>query len=81
MECASYLQRIGFVGAPQLDLATLRRLHRGHLQHIAYEKLDVQLGRRVTLNPEDAFAKLVDNERGGWCYEMNGLFHWALDSA
>ena len=65
MDCADYLRRIGFVGAPQLDLATLRRLQRGHLQHIPYENFDVQLGRRVTLDPQDAFAKLVSAGRGG----------------
>lgn len=80
MDCASYLRRIGFAGVLQLNLATLCRLHRGHLQHIAYENLDVQLGRRTGLKPEDAFAKLVDNERGGWCYEMNGLFRWVLEA-
>lgn len=80
MDLASYLDRIGFVGHPEPDLATLRRIQRGHLEHIPYENLDVQLGRRVTLEPQDAFAKLVAGKRGGWCYEMNGLFRWALES-
>jgi N-hydroxyarylamine O-acetyltransferase len=80
MNMSSYLERIGFVGRPQADLATLRRLQLGHLEHIAYENLDVQFGRRVTLKPQDAFDKLVSRGRGGWCYEMNGLFRWALES-
>jgi N-hydroxyarylamine O-acetyltransferase len=80
MNISSYLDRIGFVGRPQPDLATLRRLQLGHLEHIAYENFDVQFGRRLTLDPQDAFAKLVDKGRGGWCYEMNGLFRWALES-
>jgi N-hydroxyarylamine O-acetyltransferase len=80
MDCSSYLARIEFAGRPQTDLATLRRLQAGHLKHIAFENLDVQFGRRITLNHEDAFAKLVTNRRGGWCYEMNGLFRWALES-
>jgi N-hydroxyarylamine O-acetyltransferase len=80
MNCSVYLDRIGFVGRAQADLATLRRLQRGHLEHIPFENLDVQFGRRVTLDPKDAFAKLVSGGRGGWCYEMNGLFGWALES-
>jgi arylamine N-acetyltransferase len=80
MNMSSYLERIGFVGRPQADLATLRRLQLGHLEHIAYENLDVQFGRRVTLDAQDAFHKLVSSGRGGWCYEMNGLFRWALES-
>jgi N-hydroxyarylamine O-acetyltransferase len=80
MDCASYLGRIGFVGRPRPDLDTLRRLQLGHIQRIAFENLDVHLGRRVTLDPETAFSKLVTSRRGGWCYEMNGLFHWVLES-
>lgn len=48
------------------------------MAHIPYENFDVQLGRRLTLAPEDAFDKLVTRRRGGWCYEMNGLLRWAL---
>jgi N-hydroxyarylamine O-acetyltransferase len=80
MELPSYLQRIGFIGAARPDLATLRRIQRGHLTHIPYENLDVQLGRRLTLSPEAAFDKLVTRRRGGWCYEMNGLLKWALET-
>lgn len=80
MNLDCYLARIGFSGTPAPDLAVLRRLQRGHLEHIPYENLDVQFGRRVTLDPERAFAKLVAGGRGGWCYEMNGLFRWALES-
>ncbi|MDE2483484.1 MAG: arylamine N-acetyltransferase [bacterium] len=43
-----------------------------------YENLDVQFGRRVTLDVADAYAKIVEGGRGGWCYEMNALFAWAL---
>jgi N-hydroxyarylamine O-acetyltransferase len=80
MDLAAYLDRIGFAGRALPDLATLRRIQRSHLENIPYENLDVQLGRRVTLEPRDAFAKLVAGRRGGWCYEMNGLFRWALES-
>lgn len=79
MELQAYLDRIGFTGLPAPDLATLARIQRGHLEHIPYENLDVQLRRPVTVEPRDAFAKLVTAARGGWCYEMNGLFGWALE--
>jgi N-hydroxyarylamine O-acetyltransferase len=75
----AYLDRIGFAGRLAPDLATLRRIQRGHLENIPYENFDVQLGRHITLEPKDAFAKLVTARRGGWCYEMNGLFRWALE--
>lgn len=80
MDCDAYFRRVGYAGNPRPDLATLRALQRAHLQHIPFENLDVQLGRRVTVKPEDAYAKLVAAGRGGWCYEMNGLFFWVLES-
>ncbi len=78
MEIVSYLNRIGLARRPETDLAGLTALHRAHLLAIPYENLDVQLGRPVTLALEPIFEKLVTNRRGGWCFEMNGLFGWAL---
>jgi N-hydroxyarylamine O-acetyltransferase len=76
---ATYLRRIGFAREPSLDLDTLTELHRRHIRGISYEALDVQLRRPVSLDPRDAFRKLVQSSRGGWCYEMNGLFAWMLE--
>src|SRR5690349_13822179 len=78
MQLSAYLDRIGYGGPVRADLATLKALHRAHLLTIPYENLDVQLGRRVTTDPADAYDKIVRRGRGGWCYEMNGLFAWAL---
>jgi N-hydroxyarylamine O-acetyltransferase len=33
---------------------------------------------RRAFSLETVFDKIVDEQRGGWCYEMNGLFGWAL---
>jgi len=78
MNLPAYLQRVRFSGDPRPDLETLRTLHRLHLLHIPYENLDVQLGRPLDLDPGAAFDKLVRRRRGGWCYEMNGVFAEAL---
>jgi N-hydroxyarylamine O-acetyltransferase len=74
MDLQAYFDRIGFTGEARPDLATLRALHRAHLQAIPYENLDVQLRIPLTTDPEAAFDKIVTRRRGGWCYEMNGLF-------
>lgn len=78
MNLAGYLERIGFTGPMRPDLDCLNAVHRGHLRSIAYENLDVQLGRPVDQEPGRIFEKLVSRRRGGWCYEMNGLLGWAL---
>lgn len=80
MDLQAYLERIGFTGEPKADLATLKALHRAHLLAIAYENLDVQFGIPRTPDPTAAFEKLVTQRRGGWCYEMNGLFGLALEA-
>jgi len=78
MRIEAYLERIGYAGPLRPDLATLTALHRAHLLAIPYENLDVQLGNPVTIERPAIFEKMVARRRGGWCYEMNGLFGWAL---
>jgi N-hydroxyarylamine O-acetyltransferase len=73
-----YLARIGYEGPVRPDLACLKSLHRQHLLSISYENLDVQLERPLDLDPQRIFEKIVQQRRGGWCYEMNGMLQWAL---
>ena len=81
MQLAAYLERIGVAGSVENDLSSLQALHRAHLHGITYENLDVQLGRPADLDIERIYRKIVEERRGGWCYEMNGLLGWALAEA
>ncbi|WP_298283840.1 arylamine N-acetyltransferase [Novosphingobium sp.] len=74
----AYLARIGFAGALRPDLATLHAVVSAHVQAIAFENIDVQLGRSLTTDVGAAFAKLIAARRGGWCYEHNGVLGAAL---
>lgn len=74
----AYLGRIGYSAPVRADRQTLFGLHRAHLLAIPYENLDIHLGRTLTLDVDAIFDKIVTCRRGGWCYEMNGLFAWAL---
>lgn len=78
MKLDQYLARIGLTARPPATLEGLRAVHRAHLLAIPYENLDVQFGRKLTTDPAQAFDKIVNRRRGGWCYEMNGLLGWAL---
>jgi N-hydroxyarylamine O-acetyltransferase len=73
-----YLERIRFDGPVCADLKTLGALQRAHTHAIPFENLDVQLGRPVSIALEPSFDKLVRRRRGGWCFEMNRVFGWAL---
>jgi N-hydroxyarylamine O-acetyltransferase len=78
MQLQQYFARIAYDGpaAPTRDV--LANLLRAHVLSVPFENLDVQLSRPTTIDPESAFDKIVTRDRGGWCYEQNGLFGWAL---
>ena len=78
MNLNAYLARIGYEGSLEPTLGTLRDLHHAHLLAIPYENLDIHLGQILRLDEAHIFDKLVTQRRGGWCFEMNGLFAWAL---
>nr|WP_199047636.1 arylamine N-acetyltransferase [Dyella sp. ASV24] len=78
LDLDGYLQRIGFVGEPRVDVATLRSLATAHIEAIPFENLDPLLGQPVSLDLAAIENKLVKNHRGGYCFEQNGLFIAAL---
>jgi N-hydroxyarylamine O-acetyltransferase len=76
----SYFSRTGFQGSASADFATLKGMMRRQLFSVPFENLDVQAGKVVSLAPEVIFEKIVERRRGGYCYEVNGLFTMALDA-
>jgi N-hydroxyarylamine O-acetyltransferase len=75
---ADYYARIAHHGSAGPDLATLHNLMRAQLFSIPFENLDTQAGKIVSMVPEDIVQKLLHNHRGGYCFEVNGLFAMAL---
>ena len=78
MDLDRYLERISFHGDLKPTLDTLGALVRAHVCSVPFENIDVQLGNPLTIEPAAAYEKIVERRRGGWCYEHNGLFGWAL---
>ncbi|MEZ5306560.1 MAG: arylamine N-acetyltransferase [Pyrinomonadaceae bacterium] len=74
MKPSLYLDRIGFVGTPGRDFETLRMLHLNHLMRVPFENLDIERGVEIVLDTRLLFEKIVIRRRGGFCYELNGLF-------
>src|SRR4051794_41870306 len=74
MELQAYFDRIHYQGERAPTAAMLRELHRAHLLAVPFENLDIHLGRRIVLDEDALFDKIVRRRRGGFCYELNGLF-------
>lgn len=74
IDVPAYLARIGYHGSVAPTLPVLQALHLAHLRHVPFENLDIHLGRPISLAEDDLFAKVVGRRRGGFCYELNGLF-------
>jgi N-hydroxyarylamine O-acetyltransferase len=77
-ELDNYFARISYGGAADATLETLNALHTGHTFNIPFENLDVFCGRAISLEPDALYGKLVTRRRGGYCFEMNGLFSRVL---
>jgi N-hydroxyarylamine O-acetyltransferase len=74
----AYLERIGFdnsTGLPEPTIQTLDALIHAHQSAVPFETLDSsELDRDISLATSDLFDKIVIRRRGGYCFELNGLF-------
>jgi len=71
-----YLRRIGAENFEvQVNLETLKFLQKQHLLRIPFENLDIHLKIPIILDEDNFYKKIIENGRGGFCYELNGLFY------
>lgn len=79
MNIEKYLRRIGIERnevEPTLD--NLKFLQRRHLLSVPFENLDIHRRREIVLDTKKFYRKIVEEKRGGFCYELNGLFRELL---
>ena len=58
--------------------ALLQKLHLAHCTHIPYENRDMIRGIPTSLEEKALFHKIVEQGRGGLCFELNGCFGYLL---
>lgn len=75
-----YFKRIGLSSDVKADIAGVTEMMRCQLFTVPFENLDVQAGKVVSLVPEEIVEKILHRNRGGYCYEINGLFAMALEA-
>jgi N-hydroxyarylamine O-acetyltransferase len=74
MDVRAYLNRINYDGPLEPTAETLRQLHLSHLRTVPFENLSIHAGEPIVLADEALFQKIITRRRGGFCYELNGLF-------
>ncbi|HMB24424.1 MAG TPA: arylamine N-acetyltransferase, partial [Anaerolineales bacterium] len=74
MDIPLYLARIQYTQPLQPDAQTLRELHLAHMLNVPFENLDIGLKRPIRLSEAALWDKIIVQRRGGFCYELNGLF-------
>ncbi|HVG29349.1 MAG TPA: arylamine N-acetyltransferase [Pyrinomonadaceae bacterium] len=74
MNVKAYLERINYQGSLAPTAETLRELQVAHLLAVPFENLSIHAEQPIVLEDEALFTKIVENRRGGFCYEANGLF-------
>ncbi len=74
MDVSAYLTRIHYDGPLLPTLETLQGLQRAHLLSVPFENLSIHAHEPILLQNNALFDKIVLRRRGGFCYELNGLF-------
>ena len=76
----AWLTRIDYHGSREPTLRTLQAVVQHHASTIAYESIDVLLGRPPKLDVASLQQKMLHDRRGGYCFEQNMLFRAGLQS-
>jgi N-hydroxyarylamine O-acetyltransferase len=74
MDTEAYLERINYNGPLVPTAQSLRELQMAHLLAVPFENLSIHWEEPIVLADDALFEKVVERRRGGFCFELNGLF-------
>ena len=80
MNIQEYIKRINYSGDITPNLVVLKQLQKTHLLNVPFENLDIHYGNLIELDLDKIYHKIVVKKRGGFCYELNGLFQSLLNT-
>jgi len=78
MKIKEYIKRINYSGDLIPNLVVLKQLQKTHLLNVPFENLDIHYANPIELDIDKIYHKVVVKKRGGFCYELNGLFQKLL---
>ncbi|MFJ9342415.1 arylamine N-acetyltransferase [Streptomyces sp. NPDC101733] len=76
---SAYLRRLGITDPGSPSAGGLFALQRAHLERVAYDNIEIQLGRPPGIDPELSVRRFAAG-RGGYCYHLNGGFAHLLET-
>lgn len=79
-EVQEYLARIHYSGPIEPTIDALSELHRCHMLSVPFENLSVFGKEEIFLSKDWLFDKIIRRHRGGFCFELNTLFSFLLNS-
>ena len=74
MNIQAYLERIHYNRSLLPAIESLQDLQLSHLLSVPFENLSIHANEPILLQEKALFDKIVTHRRGGFCYELNGLF-------
>jgi N-hydroxyarylamine O-acetyltransferase len=80
VDLEAYFERIRYAGPRDASLDALHGITEAHVRQIPFENLDVLLNRPISLQPASIARKLIDERRGGYCFEHNTLLLHVLET-
>lgn len=75
MNIRKYLKHLNITDVTGDRLELLKEIQRKHLENVPFENFDIHLLGKLDLNPDALYKKILDDRRGGICYELNFLLY------
>ncbi len=78
MKIKEYFKRIGLPDDTKIEqnYEFLKKIQNNSVLHIPYENLDLLDKKPISLESDALYQKIVVENRGGYCFELNGLLSW-----
>ncbi|MEO8446501.1 MAG: arylamine N-acetyltransferase [bacterium] len=81
MDTENYLKKLSVESSVKPSVEYLTELHYKHLLTFPFENLDIHNSTPIVIDVKNFYEKIINNNRGGFCYELNGLFNELLSAA
>ncbi|MBQ4878416.1 arylamine N-acetyltransferase [Pseudoalteromonas luteoviolacea] len=79
-QLALYLSKLGLETPKNCNLAFVEQLIKAHLARFSFSSINAMQDKLLSLEFDVVFARVVEKEQGGYCFEHNKILMQALQS-